>query len=97
MTDLAIRIQGMRDADQAAKEWPAILGALGRVRDGVKRLRPNRRRNPSVDHGCDWLHRTLMDAPIAEGLRAEAAAIVAEVKKLVGPPVRRRAQSVKRP
>ena len=87
MRDVAIRIQGLRDADQAAREWPAIIRSLGRVQDCVKRLRPEWRRSPILDDACDWAWRAVHDAPVAEELREPALAIVAELKRLVGPDV----------
>jgi hypothetical protein len=101
MCDVAIRIQGLRDVDQAAREWPAIIRSLGRVQDCVKRLRPAWRRSPLIDDACDWAWRAVHDAPVAEELREQALEVIATIKSMVGPvtvlwrpaPPARRAQS----
>jgi hypothetical protein len=85
MCDVAIRIQGLRDADQAAREWPSILRALGRDRDRIGRLRPNWRRSHTLDSECDWAWRAVHDAPVAEELREQALEVIAAIKSAVGP------------
>ena len=69
LTDLAIRIQGLCNADQATRERPSIIRALGRARYRHWWLRPGWRRSSALDEAADWLHQSLMDAPIAEELK----------------------------
>jgi hypothetical protein len=87
LTDLCLRVRGLCTEAEAARAWPSIIRALERQRGRVQRLRPNWRRSPILDDACDRAWRAVHDAPVAEELREPALAIVAELKRLVGPDV----------
>ena len=87
LIDVTTLILGLRSAAEAAREWPSILGRLGRIADAVARRAPARRRSPRIDAAADWLHRSLRDAPIDADLRAEAEVFIGRIKAMVGPVV----------
>ena len=87
LVDGTTLILGLRSEAEAAREWPSILGRLGRITDGVGRREPARRRSPRIDSAADWLHRSLRDAPLDEDLRAEAVVLIDRIKAMVGPAV----------
>jgi hypothetical protein len=85
LVDVTTLILGLRSEAEASREWPSILGRLRRLRDGIGRRRPEQRRSPALGASADWLHRALMDAPIADELRAEALEVLTTIKAMVGP------------
>jgi hypothetical protein len=85
LVDVTTLILGLRSEAEAAREWPSILGRLGRIRDEIGRRRPERRRSLTLRDSANWLHRSLMEAPIAEEARAEALEVFTTVKAMVGP------------
>jgi hypothetical protein len=87
LVDLTALILGLRSEAEASGEWLSILGRLGRIADAVGRRAPARRRSPRIDAAADWLHRSLRDVPIGEGLRAEAEVLIVRIKAIVGPGV----------
>jgi hypothetical protein len=87
LLDVTTLILGLRSEALAMREWPTILGGLGRIRDRIWLRRPERRRSPALAASADWLHRTLREAPIADGVRAEALEVLATIKEMVGPVV----------
>ena len=87
LADVAIRIRGLRDASQAAREWPSIFGALGHIVGRIRRIRPQWRRSPRLDAAADRCHRATAEAPIAGEMRAEALELIAAIKAMVGPDV----------
>jgi hypothetical protein len=85
--DLTTLILGLRSEAEALREWPSILGRLGRIAGAVGRRAPAPRRSPRIESAADWLHRSLRDAPIDEDLRAGAEALIGRIKAMVGPVV----------
>jgi hypothetical protein len=80
LVDLTTLILGLRSEAEALREWPSILGRLGRIAGAVGRRAP--RRSPRIEDAADWLHRSLRDAPIDEDLRAGAEALIGRIKAM---------------
>jgi len=78
-----MRIRGLRTAAEAAAEWPSIMAELAGALVAAKKRGPGRRR-PQLDAEADWLRRSLYDVPLTDWMRADAEAIVAELKRLAG-------------
>jgi hypothetical protein len=85
LTDITIRIRGLRTEAEAVEQWPAILGRLGRVRDGIRRRRPEHRRSAAADVAADWCYREIRDAPATEAMRADALEVLADIQAVGGP------------
>jgi hypothetical protein len=85
LVDVTTLILGLRSEAEAVTEWPSILGRLGRIRDAIGRRRPEQRRSPALGASADWLHQTLLDAPIADEARAEALEVLATIKAMARP------------
>jgi hypothetical protein len=82
LVDLTTLILGLRSEAEASREWPSILGRLGRIAGAVGRRAPAPRRSPRIEAAADWLHRSLRDAPIDEDLRAGAEALIGRIKAI---------------
>jgi hypothetical protein len=87
LLDVTTLILGLRSEAEAARQWPSLLGRLGRIADAVARREPARRRSPRINAATDWLHRSLRDAQIDEDLRADAEVLIGRIKAMVGPVV----------
>jgi hypothetical protein len=85
LVDVTTLILGLCSEAEASREWPSILGRLRRLRDGIGRRPPAQRRSPALDASAYWLYRALMDAPIADELRAEALEVLTTIEAMVGP------------
>jgi hypothetical protein len=106
LVDMALMVRGIRSAEEAFGRRSFIMSRLRDALGRVERLPPSRRRMPDADHALDWLHRSVMEAPLAGEIRAEAFGLIGELKRLVGvhdpgwrpsPPRRRKARSPARP
>jgi hypothetical protein len=84
LVDVALMVRGIRSDEEAFGLWSSIMSRLGSALGRVERLQPNRRRMPDADGALDWLHRSIQEAPLAEDARAEASALIGELKRLVG-------------
>jgi hypothetical protein len=84
LVDAALMVKGIRNRLEVPARWPYILSRLRAAVDRVARLEPHRRRQPDADHALDWLHRSIMDAPIAEDQRGEALEVLGGIKVMVG-------------
>jgi hypothetical protein len=85
LVDVTTLILGLRSEAEAVREWPSILGRLGRIRDAIGLRRPERRRSLTLRASANWLHRSLIEAPIAEEARAEALEVFTTIKAMVSP------------
>jgi hypothetical protein len=87
LVDVTTLILGLRSEAEAVREWPSILGRLGRIADAVGRRAPAPRPSPRIEAAADWLDRSLRDAPIDEELRAGTEALIGRIRAMVGPVV----------
>jgi hypothetical protein len=86
LVDIALMVRGLRTPEESRTRWAYILGRLRSASDSVRRLEPGRRRRPDADRAIDWLHRSIVEAPIAEGQRTELEGLIGELKRLVAAP-----------
>jgi hypothetical protein len=92
LVDLPLMLRGLRADDEAQTRRPSISGQHRSAVDSAKRLRFERRRMPEADQALDWMRRSAMEAPLSEEQRGELDGLVAELKRLVGPPVVERSE-----